>query len=72
MEAPLRVAVNSHLSLTLARRLWTEQSPFKELNIDAEQYRFEPDFHNQLKARLLEQHAPIQILRESTIAHDEF
>lgn len=72
VEAPLRVAVNSHLSLTLARRLWTEQSLFKELNLDAEQYRFEPDFHNQLKARLLEQHAPIQIIRESTIAHREF
>jgi hypothetical protein len=72
VEMPLRIATSSHLSLTFARRLWTAKSLFPELNVDAEQYRFEPDFHNQLKARLLEQHAPIQLIRESTIAHHEF
>ncbi len=34
-------------------------------------FQFEPNFHNQLKARLLGLDAPTQIVRESTIAYQE-
>ena len=49
-----------------------EPSFFEEDNQAAEIYRFEKNFHNQLKARLLEHRAVIQILRETTIAPDDF
>lgn len=55
-----------------ARRLMQEPSFFEEDNQAAEIYRFEKNFHNQLKARLLEHRAVIQILRETTIAPDDF
>ena len=40
---------------------------FAEDNAAAEPYRYEVDFHNQLKARLLDQKVVLQIVRESTI-----
>jgi hypothetical protein len=49
-----------------------EPSFFEEDNQAAEIYRYEKNFHNQLKARLLEHRAVIQILRETTIAPDDF
>jgi hypothetical protein len=55
-----------------ARRLLQEPSFFEADNQAAEIYRFERNFHNQLKARLLEHRAVIQILRETTIAPDDF
>jgi len=55
------------------RKLTSEGSLFAELLTDAEAYSYEPNFHNQLKARLLsEQLVPVQIIRESTIAHNDF
>ena len=48
------------------RKLTSEGSLFAELLTDAEAYSYEPNFHNQLKARLLsEQLVPVQIIRES-------
>lgn len=38
----------------------------------AELYEFEVNFHNQLKARLLDTGAVIQIVRETTVAPDDF
>jgi hypothetical protein len=55
-----------------AHRLLREPSLFEEENQAAEVYRFERNFHNQLKARLLEHRAVIQVLRETTIAPEEF
>ncbi|MEX0804985.1 MAG: hypothetical protein WD688_16950 [Candidatus Binatia bacterium] len=56
-----------------ARQLLQQPSLlFEEDNRAAEIYRFERNFHNQLKARLLEHRAVIQILRETTIAPDDF
>lgn len=72
VEAGLRIPVDYKLSASFARRLWTDKSMFPEWNVSADTYRFQPDFHNQLKARLLDLHAPIQVIRESTIAHHDF
>jgi len=61
------------VSPQMGRKLSSEGSLFAELLIDAEPYNYEPNFHNQLKARLLsEQLVPVQIIRESTIAHRDF
>jgi len=40
--------------------------------VETTPFTFEPDFHNQLKARLLLHDAPLQILQETTIAPHEF
>jgi hypothetical protein len=41
-------------------------------DLAAQPFYYEPDFHNQLKARLLQEQAPIQIIRETTIAPEDF
>ncbi|MBI3605578.1 MAG: hypothetical protein HY202_06075 [Nitrospirae bacterium] len=66
--------VDSAISMTTkeAHRLFRAPSLFQEVNEAAEVYRFEKNFHNQLKARLLEHRAVVQILRETTIAPEEF
>lgn len=55
-----------------AIKLYKEPSLFVERNISAEPYRYEVNFHNQLKARLLKYRIQTQIIRESTIAHNDF
>lgn len=72
IEAGLRVASDSGLPVTYAKRLLSEPSLFEEDNIAAVPYHYELNFHNQIKARLLNHDAPIQILQESTIAHRDF
>jgi hypothetical protein len=47
-------------------------SLFEELNAAATPYKYQPHFHNQLKAFLLEDEVPTQIIRESTIAPNDF
>jgi len=60
-------------SLAISRRRATEiisgsRSLFEEENIEAETYLFEPNFHHQLKARLLDRRdVVLQIVRESTL-----
>ena len=51
-----------------------ERSPylFAEFNRAAIPYQYDPDFHNQLKARLLPERVLTQIVRETTIAHRDF
>lgn len=44
---------------------------FEDLNEAATAYRYEVDFHNQLKARLLNEQIAIQIVREKTFALDQ-
>ncbi len=63
------IQVEQTLTARDARRLQTEPSLFNEINAAATPYLYEPNFHNQLKARLLGHDAPSQIIRESTIAH---
>jgi hypothetical protein len=55
-----------------ATRLLRQPGLFEEDNISAELYLYELDFHNQLKARLLEHKAAVQVVRETTLAPDEF
>lgn len=66
--------VKSSISMTTrkAHRLFQAPSLFQDVNEAAEVYRFEKNFHNQLKARLLEHRAAVQILRETTIAPEAF
>lgn len=54
------------------RLLTNEPSLFEEENRSAEIYLYELDFHNQLKARLLEHKAAVQVVRETTLAPEEF
>lgn len=54
------------------RLLTNEPGLFSEDSRSAEIYLYELDFHNQLKARLLEHKAAVQVLRETTIAPEEF
>jgi len=45
---------------------------FPEENEFARPYQYEVNFHNQLKARLLNTQSPVQVIRESTIAPNDF
>ena len=55
-----------------ATRLLREPGLFEDDNKSAELYLYELDFHNQLKARLLEHKAAVQVVRETTLTPDEF
>lgn len=54
------------------RLLTNEPGLFEEDAKSAEIYLYELDFHNQLKARLLEHKAAAQVMRETTLAPEEF
>src|SRR5690606_7889202 len=54
------------------RLLTNEPGLFEEDAVSAEIYLYELDFHNQLKARLLEHKASVQVVRETTLAPEEF
>ncbi|WP_339859243.1 hypothetical protein [Pseudohongiella acticola] len=56
----------------LAKKLKSEPSLFEEDNEIAELYHYELSFHNQLKARLLDTKAVVQVVRETTIAPEDF
>jgi len=68
----LRTPFEARISKGIARKLLSEPSFFEELNEDATPYRYQPHFHNQLKAVLLDDETPTQIIRESTIAPTDF
>lgn len=55
----------------VARRLFREPSLFSEEMSEAEIYRYELNFHHQLKARLIRSRAVIQVVRESTLLAGE-
>jgi hypothetical protein len=55
-----------------ARRLKNEPSLFPQDNVNSEPYYYELNFHNQLKGRLLKYKVPTQIVRESTVACQDF
>lgn len=55
-----------------ATRLLRQPGLFPDDNQSAEIYLYDLNFHNQLKARLLEHKAAVQIVRETTLAPDEF
>jgi hypothetical protein len=70
----MRVDSGTHMDKQLARELINEPSLFAEDNEAAEPYLYEVNFHNQLKARLLEgpHRAVVQIVRETVVAPGAF
>ncbi len=72
VESSLQIQADSKMSIKYAQTLQSQPSIFPEDNIAAIPYHYEVNFHNQLKARLLKYDVPTQIIRESTIAHNEF
>lgn len=67
-----RVKTEGKMSRRFAQRLSTAPALFGELNRDAVPYQYEPQFHNQLKGRLLGHGVTTQVIRETTIAYKEF
>lgn len=72
VETALQIVSPSELPIAYAKIFQAAPSLFEEYNLASVPYGYEVNFHNQLKARLLKYDAPIQILQESTIAHQEF
>ncbi len=72
VEAARRITTKKTMSRQRARKLRDWPSMFREENEDAEPYQSDPDFHHQLKARLLTTNTPTQIIIESTIAPNDF
>ena len=70
----MRVESGAHMDKKLAKELISEPSLFVEDNEAAEPYLYEVNFHNQLKARLLERphRAVVQIVRETVVAPGAF
>jgi hypothetical protein len=72
VERTLRLDDDSGITSAQARKLAKEPSLFPEVNEAAIPFSYEPDFHNQLKAKLLLRSAPLQIIQESTLTPEEF
>jgi hypothetical protein len=72
VEPSLRITAGDKRRPNDARRLQVEPSFFEEDNVAAIPYNFEVHFHNQLKARLLQDKILTQVIRETTIAPEEF
>lgn len=68
----LRVEAENKMSVKQAKNLIKQPSLFQENDDHAIPYYYELNFHNQLKARLLEKGILTQILRETTLAPNEF
>lgn len=63
-----RVKGNQFLTPRTGRKILREGGLFPEDREAAEIYRYELNFHHQLKARLLDQKAVLQIVRETTLS----
>jgi hypothetical protein len=72
VEAEIRTHDETLMSEDAARGFIRAPSLFREANEETIPFQFEPDFHNQLKARLLLHDAPLQVLNEDTIAPEDF
>lgn len=72
VEKGLRVPMKTKLSKSQAKKSPQQMFLFKEDEEIFKAYEFEVNFHNQLKARLLQHRALTQIVRESTIAPEDF
>lgn len=60
------------ISKSRAKKLLREPELWDDFNKEAKPYDFEANFHNQLKARLLKHTLPTQIIRESTLAPQDY
>ncbi len=72
VEMAQRIESANSMKPSEAKRLASAPSLFNDWNEAAEPYRYDPDFRNQIKGRLLAQGILTQIIRESTLAHREF
>ncbi len=72
VESTLRIESGGDLSPAMVAQL--DETPFlfdtmrERFNADSKPYRYEPHFHNQLKARLLANGVLTQVLLESTVS----
>jgi hypothetical protein len=69
VELSLRQKADLRLPIRYARSLKDAPSLFEEHNRAATAYEYEVNFHNQLKARLLDDRIVTQIVRESVLAN---
>ena len=67
-----RIVAEGKMKASYARSLKRAPSLFPEMDGDPEPYLFDPDFRRQLKARMLRHGILTQILKESTIAPQDF
>jgi hypothetical protein len=67
-----RVEAEGRMKPHSAQKLRNNPTFFEDMNQDAIPYQYEVHFHNQIKARLLKERVLTQIIRETTIAPDEF
>ena len=67
-----RIEGSQHLTPKAGRRILREGGLFPEDRKAAEIYRYELNFHHQMKARLLDQRAVLQIVRETTLTPHRF
>jgi Complex I intermediate-associated protein 30 (CIA30) len=72
VEKDERQRPDTLMNKAAATRLLQTPGLFDEDNVAAEVYLYELDFHNQLKARLLEHKVAVQVLRETTLAPEDF
>lgn len=68
----LRETASGKMNARDAQRSVDQPFLFEQDNTDAEAYRYDPDFHHQLKGRLLRQGVLTQLVLETTIAHMDF
>lgn len=68
----LRTESSSAIGRRAAKSILQHGSLFSEENEAAAIYEYELNFHNQLKARLLDTGQVIQVVRETTLTPDEF
>jgi hypothetical protein len=68
----IRIQSSLLMNAKTARKLQQQPSLFEEDNEVAELFKYELDFHNQLKARLLDAKAVIQVVRETTLTPEDF
>ena len=72
VDPDIRISSTDRLPVRFARKLQVQGTFFEEDRAKARPYHYDVHFHNQLKARVLDQNATTQIVRESTLARDEF
>ncbi len=66
------VSQKSDISGSWAKAFIDEPSIFEDINIEVEPYKYDVNFREQLKARLLKHQIATQVVRESTVAPEEY
>lgn len=72
VDPSVRVDLEASLSRAYVRQMQTSPPLWEEDIALAEPYQYEVHFRNQIKARFLHNPVPIQVVRESTVARNDF